>query len=58
MTIDKKAKKRLEVIRHKLQTLRRQLAGAKQQNDEPGEVERLEKEVAALESEAERLKNG
>jgi uncharacterized coiled-coil DUF342 family protein len=55
-SMDGKAKKRLDVINKKLQTLRQQLAGAKKQNDEPGEVERLTKEVADLEKEAETLK--
>ena len=54
--MDGKAKKRLEVIHKKLQTLQLQLAGAKKQNDEPGEVERLNKEIATLEKERELLK--
>jgi hypothetical protein len=54
--MDTKAKKRLDVIRQKLQTLRQKLAGAKKQNDEPGEVQALEKEIATLEAEAEKLK--
>jgi len=54
--MDGKAKKRLEVIRKKLQTLQLQLSGAKKQNDEPGEVERLEKEMADLHNEAEKLR--
>ncbi len=54
--MDGKAKKRLDVIHKKLQMLRMQLAGAKKQNDEPGEVERLAKEIADLESEGEKLK--
>ena len=54
--MDKKAKKRLEVINKKLQTLRQQLAGARQQDDEPGEIERLETEIAALTEEAQKLK--
>ena len=54
--MDGKAKKRLDVINKKLQTLRQQLAGAKKQNDEPGEVERLTKEIAGLEQEADGLK--
>jgi len=54
--VDKKAKKRLEVIRKKLQHMQQQLSGAKQQNDEPGEVERLEKDIAALEQEAKTLR--
>ena len=54
--MDKKSKKRLEIVRKKIQHSRQQLAGAKQQNDEPGEVERLEQEIATLEAEAEQLK--
>jgi cob(I)alamin adenosyltransferase len=54
--MDKKAKKRLEVIRQKLQMLRQQLAGAKKQDDEPGEVARLQQQIEALEAEAEQLK--
>jgi hypothetical protein len=54
--MDKKAKKRLEVIRQKLQLLQQSLAGAKKQNDEPGEVVRLEAEIAKLEAEASKLR--
>ncbi|MFP6620440.1 MAG: hypothetical protein VB877_13925, partial [Pirellulaceae bacterium] len=56
-TMDKKAKKRLGIIRKTLQKLRLQLSGARQQDDEPGEVQRLENEIAELEQEAEKLKN-
>ena len=55
--MDKKAKKKLDVIHQHLQTLRQQLAGAKKQNDTPGEVERLECEIAKLETEAKILKD-
>lgn len=54
--MDKKAKKRLDVIHHKLQQLRQSLAGAKKQDDEPGEVQRLQAEIAALEAEAAKLR--
>ena len=54
--MDKKSKKKLDVIHKKVQKLQLQLSGAKQQNDEPGEVERLEKEIAELRAEAEALK--
>jgi hypothetical protein len=54
--VDTKAKKRLEIINNKLQALRLQLAGARKQNDEPGEVKSLEREIAALEAEAAKLK--
>ena len=37
--------------------LRQQLAGARKQDDTPGEIERLEREIKQLEAEAERLKS-
>ena len=43
--MNRKDKKRLDVVRKKLQTLRQQLAGIKQQNDEPGEMDRIQKEI-------------
>jgi hypothetical protein len=55
--VDKKAKKRIEVLRQKIQKLQLQLAGARQQQDEPGEVTKLEAEIAAAQSEIERLKS-
>lgn len=55
--MDKKVKKKLDVIRTRLQKLRLQLAGARKQDDEPGEVQRLEAEIAELEAEAEKLKS-
>jgi uncharacterized coiled-coil DUF342 family protein len=54
--MDKKAKKKLDAIHQHLQTLRQQLAGVKKQPDEPGEIERLRKEIAKLEAEAAKLK--
>ena len=58
MALDKKSKKRIEVIKGKLQKLRQQLNGAKAQPDEPGEVEALEAEIAKLEDEARQLREG
>ncbi len=55
--MDKKAKKKLEVLRKKSQNLQQQIAGAKQQTDEPDEVEKLEKELADIKAEIEKLKN-
>ena len=54
--MDKKSKKRIDVCNQKLQKLRQQLAGAKSQDDEPGEVQRLEEEIASLEAEVQKLK--
>jgi hypothetical protein len=54
--MDKKAKKRIDLLQPKLQKLRQQLAGAKKQLDEPEEVRRLESEITATESELRKLK--
>ena len=54
--MDKKAKKRLDVINKKLQTLRPRLAGSREQADDLSELKNLEDEVAALEAEAKTLK--
>jgi hypothetical protein len=54
--MDGRAKKRLEIVKQKLQLLRQKLAGAKRQDDEPGEVRKLEQEIATLEAEAVKLK--
>ena len=54
--MDRKIKKKLEVAQKKLQKLRQQLAGARAQDDEPGEVERLETEIGALEAEVKKLR--
>ena len=54
--MDKKAKKRIDVLQPKLQQLRMQLSGAKKQMDDPDEVKRLEAEIAAVEAELKKLR--
>ena len=48
MALDKKQKKQIEVIRKKIAGLQQQLAGEKQQMDDPAAVKRLEDEIAKL----------
>ena len=48
MALNKKQKKQLDVIRKKLQQLKQQLAGEKQQMDDPAAVERIEAEIRKL----------
>lgn len=55
-TMDKRIRKKLDKCRQQLQTMRQQLAGAKKQPDEPGEVERLEAQIAAIHAEIAKLK--
>lgn len=54
--MDKKIKKKQDVLRQRLQKLQQQLAGARRQMDDPEEVRRLDQEVAATEAELEKLK--
>jgi uncharacterized coiled-coil DUF342 family protein len=54
--LNKKSKKRLLVINKKLQNLRHQLSGAREQDDEPGEIQRLEADIDRFEDEARELK--
>ena len=54
--MDRKTKKKIEVLGRKLSTLRQQLAGARRQTDEPAEVERLAAEVGRVEDDLKRLK--
>jgi DNA-binding FrmR family transcriptional regulator len=54
--MDKKVKKKIDTLNLRLQTLRRQLAGAKQQMDDPQELKHIQDQVAAAEAELARLK--
>ena len=51
MALNKKQKKQLEVARKKQTQVQQQLAGARKQMDDPEEVRRLERELAALQAE-------
>ncbi len=55
--MDKKAKKKSQTLRQRLQKLRQQLAGAKGQVDDPGELRILEKQIADAEAELARLQD-
>ncbi len=54
--MDKKVKKKQDVLRQRLQKLQQQLSGARKQMDDFDEVRRLEQELAATESELQKLK--
>ena len=54
--MDKKDKKRIEVLQQKIAKLQQQLAGAKKQPDDPAEVPRLERELASAHAELTALK--
>jgi hypothetical protein len=54
--MDKKVKKKQDVLRQRLQKLQQQLSGARKQMDDLDEVRRLEQELAATELELQKLK--
>ncbi|HVX11842.1 MAG TPA: hypothetical protein VHC22_11725 [Pirellulales bacterium] len=56
--MDKKAKKRIDLLNQRLQKLRQQLSGARKQMDDPADVKRLEQEVENVSAELEKLKQG
>jgi hypothetical protein len=53
--MDKKIKKKQDVLRQRLQKLQQQLAGARKQMDDPSEVRRLEQDIAAAQAELRKL---
>ncbi len=55
--MDKRDKKKIDVLHQKLHKLQQQLAGARKQMDDPDEVRRLEKQLVEVESELQRLKS-
>ena len=55
--MDKKQKKRLDVLQQKVQKLRQQLSGARQQDDDPAETRRLAAELERVEQEIASLKS-
>jgi len=58
MALNKKQKKQIDVARKKLHRLRELRTAAKQQLDDPREVEQLEEHIAAVEADIERIKQG
>jgi hypothetical protein len=54
--MDKKAKKRIDLLNKKVADLKQRLAGARKQMDDPSEVQQLEAELNAAQAEIEKLK--
>jgi hypothetical protein len=54
--MDKKDKKRIEVLQQKIAKLQQLLSAAKKQPDDPADVPRLEKDLAAAHAELATLK--
>lgn len=56
MALDKKTKKRLQVLRQKIEKAQKVLAACKLQPDEPDEIEKAEKEIEKLKAEVAELR--
>ena len=56
--MDKKQKKKIDVLNTRIQNLRQQLAGARKQMDDVAEVKHLEEQLAAAEAELAKAKSG
>ena len=55
--MDKKQKKRLDILNTRITKLREQLAGARKQMDDPQEVKNLEKQLTEAEAELAKIKS-
>ena len=57
MALNKKQKKQIEALKNKMQRVQQLLTAAKNQPDDPAEAPRLEKEIAAMQAEIEKIKS-
>lgn len=57
MSLNKKQKKQIDALKNKLQRAQQLLSAARNQPDDPAEVPKLEKEVAMIQAEIEKIKN-
>jgi DNA-binding FrmR family transcriptional regulator len=55
--MDKKTKKKSHVLQQRIQALRQQLAGARKQMDDPGELKSIQQQLAAAEAELAKVKD-
>jgi hypothetical protein len=54
--MDKKQQKKIDALNQRIQNLRRQVAGARKQLDDPAELKVLERQLAAAEAELAKAK--
>lgn len=54
--MDKKTKKKIQSLNERIQRLRQQLAGARKQADDPGDIAALEKQITEAEVQVAKLK--
>ncbi len=54
--MDKKTRKRIQVLKARLQNRRNRSVAARQQPDDPDELEQVEREIVAIEQELRKLR--
>lgn len=57
MALNKKQQKQIEATKNKITRLRELLSAARKQPDDPQDIPRLEKEIADLNAEIEKVRN-
>ena len=56
--MDRKTKKTIQTLQQRIQKLEQQLKGARQVEDEPGEVARIESELEATRAKLQSVRDG
>ncbi|MCA9018459.1 MAG: hypothetical protein KDA91_01190 [Planctomycetaceae bacterium] len=56
MSLNKKQKKQIDALKNKINGLQQLLRAARNQPDDPAEIPRLEKQIADLQTEIEKIK--
>ena len=56
MSLNKKQKKQIDALKNKINGLQQLLRAARNQPDDPAEIPRLEKQIADLQAEIEKIK--
>jgi peptidoglycan hydrolase CwlO-like protein len=58
MALNKKQKKQIEAAKNKIQRLQHLLNAARKQPDDPEDIPKLEAQIASLQAEIEKIRNG
>ena len=58
MALNKKQKKQIEAAKNKIQRVQQLLNAARKQPDDPEDIPQLEAQIASLQAEIEKIRNG
>ena len=57
MTMNKKQKKQIDALKNKVQRLQQLLNAARKQPDDPADIPQLERQIAEMNAEMEKIRN-